>query len=346
MITKLSLVLAFTVLSVAAATFPLKGCPPLSPRPTPTNVNDLHVQDVKVVMALGDSISAGFGIVGQDEENRGMAFSMGGDDGFVTLPNLFKYYNPQLQGFAVGNHSLERANAPHAYPDQDRLNGAQSGALVQDLSAQLDYVLGVMKNNSQINIAEDWKVMTIWIGANNLCGVCTDPPSNTADVYEQNMDQLLAKIHQEIPRVFVNILPTMNLSQVLPLGKNSTWCDLFHTFSSECNCLFHGTDSDRANMDALGQEYAVRLQKLSNKYTAMKIPDFAVVYQPFLRDTVIPDSSYISTLDCFHPSERAHVEVATYLWNSMLTAVPYKPTAMEPGHSPICPTDETSLLWT
>uniref|UniRef100_A0A3Q3F9W6 Uncharacterized protein n=1 Tax=Labrus bergylta TaxID=56723 RepID=A0A3Q3F9W6_9LABR len=55
--------------------------------------------------------------------------------------------------------------------------------------------------------------------------------------------------------------------------------------------------------------------------------DFAVVLQPFLQNTFIPqvgvreaDSSFFS-VDCFHINERAHAEMAIALWNNMLEPV-------------------------
>jgi len=40
--------------------------------------------------------------------------------------------------------------------------------------------------------------------------------------------------------------------------------------------------------------------------------------------TVIPDNSWISTADCFHPSGEGQRLFATGLWNGMLTPVPKK----------------------
>ena len=46
-------------------------------------------------MALGDSITAGFGLegfTGLYNEYRGRSWSIGGDDGQLTLPNIIKYF--------------------------------------------------------------------------------------------------------------------------------------------------------------------------------------------------------------------------------------------------------------
>ena len=59
------------------------------------------------------------------------------------------------------------------HPAQDVLNSAQSGAMVSDLvTHELDYLLTQLKANPLINMQEDWKLLTIFIGANDLCSSC------------------------------------------------------------------------------------------------------------------------------------------------------------------------------
>lgn len=87
----------------AAAVF---SCPKLPPRnKTTTTVRRLHPQDVSVVLALGDSITAGFGMLGTQSsllkdllEYRGLSWSIGGDPDAVTLPNFLRHYNPKVGG--------------------------------------------------------------------------------------------------------------------------------------------------------------------------------------------------------------------------------------------------------
>uniref|UniRef100_A0A3Q3JW94 Uncharacterized protein n=1 Tax=Monopterus albus TaxID=43700 RepID=A0A3Q3JW94_MONAL len=59
--------------------------------------------------------------------------------------------------------------------------------------------------------------------------------------------------------------------------------------------------------------------------------DFAVVVQPFFKNSILPlnegrpDTTYF-TEDCFHFTERGHADMATALWNNMLEPVGKKQT--------------------
>jgi phospholipase B1 len=94
-------------------------CPSLAPRASPPkDAHDLRPDDIKVVMALGDSITAAYGAKGLEGrepgkdfvkdsyEHRGVSFSIGGEEGAVTLPNLIKQYrnNSLPEGASTGDH--------------------------------------------------------------------------------------------------------------------------------------------------------------------------------------------------------------------------------------------------
>jgi phospholipase B1 len=75
----------------------------------PSSVHALRPGDVKVVGAMGDSITAALGanartIPGILFEFRGRSWSIGGQSSLekvVTMPNILKKFNPDLRGFST-----------------------------------------------------------------------------------------------------------------------------------------------------------------------------------------------------------------------------------------------------
>jgi hypothetical protein len=62
----------------------------------------VYPSSVDVVASLGDSITAGFGIMGREgflDEFRGESFPIGGDLNQITIFNFFKHYNPSKKLF-------------------------------------------------------------------------------------------------------------------------------------------------------------------------------------------------------------------------------------------------------
>lgn len=77
----------------------------------PDSVHKLTPGDIDIIAAMGDSLTAGNGIITSNIlqigiENRGISWSGGGQATwrqFFTLPNILKEYNPNLYGYALGD---------------------------------------------------------------------------------------------------------------------------------------------------------------------------------------------------------------------------------------------------
>ena len=73
-----------------------------------TNVHELKPSDIRVTAALGDSITAGYGIGAENVaqvaiNNRGYSWSIGGNqsiDTLISIPNLLKKYNSDVTGWS------------------------------------------------------------------------------------------------------------------------------------------------------------------------------------------------------------------------------------------------------
>ncbi|CAJ0609708.1 unnamed protein product [Cylicocyclus nassatus] len=122
----------------------------------PTNVNSVRPADIKVVMALGDSLTAANGAGAEDPlavvlQYRGLAFQAGGDktlDEHVTIPNVLKAYNPKLFGYSNG------IGSPNVW-EIARLNVAMPGAEAHDLPGQAQQLVGLLQAHP-----ETW--ISIW----------------------------------------------------------------------------------------------------------------------------------------------------------------------------------------
>jgi len=333
------------------------NCPPLPVR-VPANVTDLRPNNIKVVMSLGDSVTAGFGIEGAEggiNEYRGLSFSIGGDPNATTLANFLRYYSPDIQGFSLGSHEVEYCHGvlclPTEYhPEQDVLNAAQSGAIVANLPThQMDYLLKELKANPAINMKEDWKLLTIFIGANDLCSSCLNKTYLEPDEYAKHLFDTLERVRMNIPRVFVQLAEIFNISQIYDLSLKTDYCiDVHRVFTFECKCIFDKKANDtRQEVDEYAQQYNARARTLAAYYQGLRYPEFTVVAQPFGRNTMLKDQStdLLSTLDCFHPSLVAQKVMAIALWNNLLTPAADKKGVMNVTVTPLCPTPET-LLYT
>jgi len=134
----------------------------------PTDVSELTPDSVKLVYALGDSISAGFGAFGYPVEYRYAAFSGGqGDDMTPTMPWYLKHHSPNLRGASFGTILPETPSFRTYYALSNiKENAALTSSVIQDV---LDLQIPYIEDQDYSIVAQDgWKVVTLFIGANNI----------------------------------------------------------------------------------------------------------------------------------------------------------------------------------
>ncbi|KAF7727757.1 hypothetical protein EC973_007216 [Apophysomyces ossiformis] len=358
------------------------NCPQLSPRKQPAaDVTDLRIDDIKVVSAMGDSIMAGFAMMGVNAEGTGMwnisafteyrgkAYAMGGDEGAVTVAQFIKNYSPNLQGESLGHHILEYCQDtlcfPYQYrPNEDVLDGAQTGAMAKNLDHELDYLIPRMKEIKEIDFDNDWKLFTIQIGSKvkgyeetkgrlNTIGLgnCSDHKGDvTVEKYSGYVEAAIQRIQKEIPRTLVNLLGTFRVSQVFPLSaahpeycreKDNNTATIRN--AKECDCHLAG---EYATMDELSKGYNTQLQAIAEKYKPTKGGTFGVIYQPMNIDIAAFPIDMLSNMDCFHPSLKAHEWIAKVVWNNLFIPSSYKPQVFNysPDQTIYCPTGSDRVV--
>ncbi|XP_056150112.1 phospholipase B1, membrane-associated-like [Lampris incognitus] len=298
------------------------SCVDLAPSVSvPTSAHKLRPGDIKVVAALGDSHTAGTGAKAKNlfqlkTEYRGVSWSIGGDgtlDTVTTLPNILKKFNPSLQGFSKGQISRQKG-----------FNMAVSGAKILEIPAQVKALIKAMRENKKVDFEKDWKLVTVFVGGNDLCSYCTDQNNLSPKNYSANLMLSLDILYEEVPRVLVNVVEIGQIDPLRTIKKNSLGCTLLQRFV--CPCLMHAEENspELEELKRINQLYQMETQRLISGGRYDGRVDFTVVLQPYLRNLFVPyigegvaDVSFFS-LDCFHISERTHAEMAIGLWNNML----------------------------
>jgi len=311
------------------------ACPSIPVPPDTNNINNLRPGNIRVIMGMGDSITSGMSAKDTNilvlREYRGLAFSMGADSGITTFPNILQPYVPtgSLVGTSTGIGARTSAG--------NGLNGAVSGAINKDMLSQAQWLVTALKANTKINMATDWKVLTLWIGSNNLCDVCTDDAANNGANFEVSVTSALNYLYANVPRLFVNLVGNLDISTLY--NVNTGACGTLHNIA--CPCVGSSDSAKRAAVSKSAKDYVARGIAIAGNFTARNNPEFAVVFQPFLIQNIITERSLLSAADCFHPSAAGHVLASVALWNNMLTPAAQKKTSWNALDAPICPTADS-----
>ncbi|KAK3108324.1 hypothetical protein FSP39_005629, partial [Pinctada imbricata] len=288
-------------------------------------VHDLHPGDIRIVAALGDSLTAGNGIlatniIGDFIEYRGHSWSIGGDGDLntvITLPNILKKFGQYLWGYSLGTGGVSSNNA--------RLNLAEPGHVSSNMPQQADNLIKKLKTDQHVRYQDDWKVITVFIGGNDLCDYCNDQNLYSPANYAMHIRDALDKLHAEVPKAFVNLVNIFDIAPIAAMDGGFI-CNLAHNIVCDCG-------HNKANMQMLGNvaiQYQNELEKLvlSGRYDTRD--DFTVVLQPFFTNTAPPlnnrgaiDLSFFSP-DCFHFSEKGQFAAGLSLWNNMMEPPAYK----------------------
>ena len=301
------------------------------------NVHELKPSDVSVVAALGDSISTGvfaknptmdICLMRKMPEYRGVSWSIGGDlniSYLLTLPNILKQYNPMVKGYSTGLGT--------EWDDGMGFNMAVSGAKSSDLPIQAMRLVERLRNDPSINYSEDWKIVTLFIGGNDLCRACQQPDRYSARNFYLHL-KTTVDILSMIPRTYVNIAQVVDVYELRNL--NNEYCTLIHAIFKvlgQCLCMSNSSSS------SIHSQYAEALRKLEEEYQTEDRDDFSVVVQPFFEQIKLSElenaPSYF-TGDCFHFSQKAHAIIALLLWNNMLQPEGEKTNSFDTQSGIIC----------
>ncbi|KAJ8727311.1 hypothetical protein PYW07_001430 [Mythimna separata] len=322
----------------------------------PTSVHRLRPGDIDVVAAIGDSLVAGSGALeefalGAFVEYRGVSWCAGGDATwreYLTLPNILKEFNPNLRGYSTGTGEWLTRNA--------KFNVAFPVASDEDALKQAKIIVARMRASPDIDMLNDWKMVTVFIGANDLCSAsCLNPVSWSPAAHAKKLSIALDYLHKHLPRTIVNLVPVLDVSVSIRVLR-PMMCRLMHSLFCTCFHRQGGNELyDLVRMARLYQKAEVALID-SGRYDSRE--DFTVVVQPFMRlfNAPLPPTaplplvihqSYI-THDCFHFSQKGHALAANLLWNNLLEPIGNKTDNVPPVllRSFRCPSRRAPFLFT
>lgn len=266
-------------------------CPPLAPRARPEIARDVRPDDIRVVAAIGDSITAGFVArtnrhdkqdlspdsgsaqtpllppIKELREYRGLSYPIGGDYDALTLPNILSYYVPDLVGASRGDRAIT-FEAESVMRAEDGLNAATGGATSQALIAQVsERLLPAIK---QLLVDTDaWTFLSVGIGANDICAFCNTAATDSRAIgspedFAHGIKNAVELFRQHVPNLIVNIIGTFRVSDIYNITSRDPYCrgpldpPGVPRLPLGCSCAFSPGivgDTSRKRMDDLGQRY-------------------------------------------------------------------------------------------
>jgi len=315
-------------------------CRPTGRSPTvPTNARRVKAEDIDIVMAMGDSIVTGALALnpllppwdGFDKRAYSFCGGSDGDPTCETLPSSLKVFNPNVDGYSIGSGD---ENSPNA-----RLNVAVDGATSETLGQQIDPLLNKLNSYPR----DSWKLLSIFIGGNDLCNSCADADPNRYSParYRANLEAVLDRIKANIPRCFVSLITPPDITILNLLSGGS--CSIFAPFL--CSCKTNGEPTK-----LLHGQYSKILHEIEALPKYDDKEDFYLSVQPFFESIQLPtlpdgkpDKSYFA-IDCFHLSWSGHYAAGQGYWNNLMEAKKDKDRKWVVGEPWLCPNPDLPYL--
>ncbi|GAA5805373.1 hypothetical protein HPULCUR_010889 [Helicostylum pulchrum] len=351
----------------------ISECPPIPHHSPPKSVHDLRADDIRVIAALGDSVTAGLVAKNvnttyltndQFVEYRGLSWIMGGDKGAATLANYFKKFQPDLYGSSIGDKPARLCketffclDSRHD-PSVDFLNAAQSGATSNELPEQVDYLIEQIGLHTEF--ATSWKLVNLFIGFNDASISCL--PGKSAEQYKANVKNSLIRLFEKVDYALVNIIGIMQYNDLIhitdkvPGYKKRFQGNTTDLLNFECYCCRH-PDGGIKFIGERVKEYNRVLAEVAEELSGSVFNDLiaplegkvrknvSVVFQPMnpIISTVPPHS--LSNVDGYHPNTVGYTYLSKALWNQLYLSKDKKARidVFNASRPVFCPTEHDRL---
>lgn len=268
---------------------------------------------------------------------------MGGDgdiNTFTTLPNMLRKYNPLLRGYSLGTGNYLSTGS--------NFNVAQPGHTSHEMLAQAQLLVKRIQADTKVNFNNDWKLITFFVGGNDLCKFCKDKAKYQPINYVNNIQATLDFLQANLPRTLVNLVLTLDVTGIQYISGTFV-CRTMQNFLCECGI----NQANAAEQNALVSGYQTLTTNLINSGRYDTKDDFTVVLQPFMSEMKPPllangnpDYSYFAP-DCFHFSVKGHETAALELWNNMFQPVGQKDSVWAAFVNSVkCPSETKPFIYT
>ncbi|RCN46442.1 GDSL-like protein [Ancylostoma caninum] len=308
----------------------------------PSDVNKVRPGDLKVIAAIGDSITvASLSKDFEDDMTRdiypGNSYIIGGDGTLaeqISVGKVLREFNPNIVGLSHGT----------GY-DNTVFNVAVGGRTSEDMPRQARDLIARMKQKG-VSLTDDWKIVTIFIGTNDMqklrCFSEKEPISREA--YKANLEEAISLLRENLNRTIISIVSMWNSQLVFDAQS-------LIEKGERMQCGDHYMEK----RDILCNEYRKVAYEIQNE-RRFDSKDFTVVVQGFMdnirdafrnKDGAYDKSFYAE--DMFHLSKYGNGVIGKFLWNSMLEPVGNKSDNVNLGHDYIplkCPTKERPYVQT
>ena len=206
-----------------------------------------------------------------------------------------------MSGFSRGTTKIHK--------ESNDFNVAVSGQEANHLTEQARTLISRLRNSKEIDFANDWKLVTLFIGGNDLCDFCKDKELHSPASYIKYITEALDILHAELPKTFVNMVNVLNVKDIEDMNSGLS-CSVLH--KSECPCAAYPTSDQKVELEVYFQNYTKFTRDLVESGRYDTTDDFTVVLQPFFIDYPAPrlpngkvDLSFFAP-DCFHFSAKSH----------------------------------------
>lgn len=227
----------------------------------------------------------------------------------LLCSDCLKKLSKILDGYAISRGHSDPGDLEAGF------NYAEWGAETRHVKEQAEYLVEKLEEKY---LDDKPKLITLLVGANDLCQACHYPQDYNEDIYVERLKDAMNYIKDHTTYTILSI-DTMFDVTPLPLFSTGIVCDVIG--SSVCSCAT--SEGNKPFTKDMQQKFHKKLMELINSGRYDQTEEFTVVVQAHFQNATPPmkdgkvDASFWSA-DCFHPGRKAQYSFAKSLWHSLV----------------------------